>query len=181
MNASSALTQNLCDILSDFTRQGGSLLVSGAYWGGEADADFAANVLHLRAEGQAELTDSTNTMEGMNTQFSIYSEPNEEKYAVRRIDIINPLPDAFCSVVSVNPLPSTSEADSLSLNISPEEVTQSLPSPSDVAPMSLRSFSVAYSGTDYRTIAFSLPLECIREADVRNAVLSASLTYLFQR
>ena len=47
--------------------------------------------------------------------------------------------------------------------------------------MSLRSFSVAYSGTDYRTIAFSLPLECIREADVRNAVLSASLTYLFQR
>ena len=100
MEASPAFTPDLCTALSNYTREGGSLLVSGAYISEEADSTFAAQTLHCTPAGSYALSDSTASMWGMNTQFSIYSEPNEERYSMRRLSLLAPTADAFCSVAS---------------------------------------------------------------------------------
>ena len=97
-----ALPTPLCQTLADFAAAGGSLLVSGAYIGEEADPAFASQVLHCSPMGSYALADSTSLLTGMNTQFSIYCEPNEERYSVRRLSTLAPTADAFCSVASAS-------------------------------------------------------------------------------
>ena len=109
MNAVSAFPSALCQHLTQFTQGGGSLLVSGAYITEEIDPTFAAQTLHSTPAGLYALSDSTATLRGMNTQFSIYYEPNEERYSLRRLSMITPTSDAFCSVAS------TSQAASLAV------------------------------------------------------------------
>ena len=102
MNAESALSPALCQVLSQYAQVGGSLLISGAYISEEADSTFTAQILHCTPAGSYVLADSTALLTGMNTQFSIYYEPNEERYSMRRLSIINPTADAFCSVASAS-------------------------------------------------------------------------------
>ena len=46
----------------------------------------------------------------MNTQFSVYCQPNEQRYSLRRISALLPTQDAFTSVTSPAPLRSLSVA-----------------------------------------------------------------------
>ena len=62
--------------------------------------DFAANVLHFTPNGPYMLNEYTCHLYGLNTHFSIYNEPNEERYSIRRLSQIDPTSDAFTSVIS---------------------------------------------------------------------------------
>lgn len=143
MEASPAFTPELCTALSDYAKQGGALLVSGAYITDGLPTDFAAATLHLAAGGSLMLNDTTANLVGMNTSFSIYHAPNEERYSVPRISEVIPLSDAFPSIAG-----------------------------------SGHSFAVAYPGDKHRTLTYGFPLECIRQKEIRQAVLAASLTFL---
>ena len=110
LRANPALPPGLTARLTAFAQNGGSLLVSGAYIGEEASPEFASSVLHLMPQEPYALNDSSCLLSGMNTQFSIYHEPNEERYAVRRLSALAPLSDAFTSVTGPLPLRSLSVA-----------------------------------------------------------------------
>ncbi len=100
ISARRPFTPELCAQLEAFTREGGSLLVSGAYISEEVDPQFAANVLHCIPDGTHALNDSTCQLTGMNTTFTVYCQPNEQRYSVRRLSTIAPTPDSFSSVIS---------------------------------------------------------------------------------
>lgn len=100
LSSAPALPPRICQAIHDFTQRGGALLLSGAYINEGVDVDFAANVLHFIPNGPYELNEYTCHLSGMNTHFSIYNEPNEERYSVRRLSQINPMPDAFTSIIS---------------------------------------------------------------------------------
>ena len=101
LNATEAFAPNLRSFLTDFASKGGSLLVSGAYISEEVPPDFAASVLHCIPADTYLLNDSTATLSGMNTLFSVYSQPNEQCYAVRRLSVLQPTQGAFCSVLGM--------------------------------------------------------------------------------
>lgn len=90
----------LYNVLTRFTQQGTSLLVSGAYVGEGLDANFASHVLHVIPGGTYALSDSTCVLTGMNAQIPIYYLPNEERYSVRRLSVLHPANGAFASVSS---------------------------------------------------------------------------------
>ena len=148
MNAKQTFPAELCQSLTQYTQNGGSLLVSGAYISEETDPTFATQTLHCAPAGSYALADTTALLTGMNTQFSIYYEPNEERYSMRRLSILAPATDAFCSVASA------SQAACL---------------------------AVAHQGTNHRTLTYGFPLECIREAETRRAIMGASLAFLLNR
>ena len=93
-----AFSPDLCRALRAYTQQGGALLASGAYIGEEAAPDFAESVLHLQSSARYALDESSCRLTGMNTAFSIYCAPNEERYSVRRLSAFVPAADAFASV-----------------------------------------------------------------------------------
>ena len=84
--------------------------MSGAYISEEIAPEFAAQTLHFIPDGPCALNDSTNVLTGMNTQFSLYCQPNEQRYSLRRISAMLPTSDAFTSVTSPLPLRSLSVA-----------------------------------------------------------------------
>ncbi|MBQ8050371.1 MAG: hypothetical protein IJ197_02185 [Bacteroidaceae bacterium] len=145
LEARPAFSPEMYEAITHFTRNHASILLSGAYIGEEIAPEFASQTLHFLPDGSCALNDSTNVLTGMNTQFSLYCQPNEERYSLRRISSILPTPGAFTSVTS---------------------------------PLPLRSLAVAYQGPGYRTLTYGFPLECIRETEIRKAVMAASLSFL---
>lgn len=143
--AAPALPKGLCQRLQAFVGQGGSLLVSGAYISEEIDPDFSVSTLHCTPNGTLPLSDPNHSFTGMNTHFSIYNEPNEERYSVRRLSVFQPMSDAFCSVIDGS---------------------------------ATHALAVACQGANYRTLTYGFPLECIREADTRRAIMAASLRFI---
>lgn len=85
-------------LLSEYTGQGGRLLVSGAYLSTDMSTDterrFLSDVLHIGDGQQAHETH----LSGMGTQFDIYSELNDEHYAATNVDIVKPQQPAFCAL-----------------------------------------------------------------------------------
>lgn len=148
MNAQNAFSPELSQVLSAYGQNGGSLLVSGAYISEDITQEFAERVLHLSPAGPYSLDESSCQMTGLNTTFSIYYEPNEERYSIRRLSSFVPTADAFTSVT-----------DSQKRN----------------------TLAVAYQGTTHRTLTYGFPLECIREPEVRRAVMKASLTFILNK
>ena len=98
LTATPAFAPGLTARLAAFVQNGGSLLVSGAYISEEINNDFAASVLHLASRGTYALDSLSCRLSGMNTEFSIYHEPNEERYSVCRLSTLDPTPDAFTSI-----------------------------------------------------------------------------------
>ena len=93
-------TPTLMSIMQNFTHDGGSLLVSGAYIGEDVNPIFASSILHFTSDGSYALTDSTANVQGMNTRFSLYASPNEQRYSTRRISVLLPTADAFCTATA---------------------------------------------------------------------------------
>ena len=144
LKAAPAFSPALYSCLSSFTSRGGSLLVSGAYIGEEIDSNFSQQVLKCRSAGSFQLN-KTYQLTGLNTSFTIYNQPNEERYAVRRLSTFIPSTAAF-------PLVAT--------------------------PDRAQCLSVAYQGTNYRAITYGFPLECIREQDIRQSIMAATLAFV---
>ena len=90
-------TKTMRKALSDYTRRGGALLVSGAYVGtdiaGEEEEQFVNNTLKCAYGGQHR--SESDTVEGMGTQIIYYNTLNEEHYAATAADILSPMPSAF--------------------------------------------------------------------------------------
>lgn len=149
MNARPALSPTLSQSLQTFTQSGGALLTSGAYLSEEVSPEFAANVLHCRTADSYALSDSTATLTGMNARFTIYHEPNEEQYSIRRISVLSPAADAFSTVVSAS-------------------------CPTSLA-VAYRASESSKGGT---TLTYGFPLECVREPEIRQAIMAASLSFI---
>lgn len=144
-------TPVLCNILREYTRMRGRLLVSGAYVARDQktkeNTDFLRNTLKIDAyapvtlEGYAPVT-------GMNTTLHLYTELNGEHYAVNHVDCLVPLPESFSTL---------------------------LYTPTHY------SAAVAYQGEDYRSLTLGFPFESIKYAADRDKVMKAFLSFLSGR
>lgn len=98
-------TQTMQNKLSEYARNNGNIIVSGAYIGSDMksanEVKFLNNTLHITPNGTTRLI-SDNTIKGMNTSFNIYSTLNEEHYAAVSTDIISPVSPAFSVLTDSN-------------------------------------------------------------------------------
>lgn len=98
-------TPKMQSLLSNYTRQGGNLIVSGAYVGSDMrsreEVDFINNVLHISSNGTIR-PGADNAVNGMGTSFNIYTTLNEFNYAAASINLISPIKPAFCALTESN-------------------------------------------------------------------------------
>ena len=141
-------TPDLRQVTAAFVRNGGSLLVSGAYVGADMSSDeerlFNHNILkfdHAESLPSADITGMT----GLNTTFDIHRVLNETSYCVPAVDCVMPVGNAFCPMV-YNPME--------------------------------KSAAVAYQGTDYRSFVLGFPIESIRDDETRVSILRGIIQFL---
>lgn len=98
--------------LQQFTKQGGCLLVSGAYVASDMQATseraFLSDILKCRYEGENRNTDEH--IQGLGLLFPVYRQLNEHHYAAQRTDVIMPThaqafpamlyPDGTCAAIA---------------------------------------------------------------------------------
>ena len=152
-------TEPLRSALAEYTRNGGSVMLSGAYVATDMlSADerlFTRQVLRYEYAGTV-ATESLTAIEGMGLQPQLPSTPNEDIYCVRTADCLAPAPstpqgatpDAFCAMT--------------------------------YAPTS-QSAAVAYQGNTYRTLTLGFPIEAVTDSDVRTRLWQAILQFLLPR
>ncbi len=94
---------SVCLALSDFASCGGALLISGAYIAEELNTagalSFASSTLHLSPQGSYPLTDGSLSAEGMGTSLSVASDLNERVYCVKRLSVLSPSEEGFCTML----------------------------------------------------------------------------------
>ena len=94
-------TPEMQAMLTEYSRRGGNLIVSGAYVGsdmtGDDEREFLDKVLHATYSASVRLQ-ADNTISGMGTSFNIYTTLNEMHYAATSIDHISPVAPAFCAL-----------------------------------------------------------------------------------
>ncbi|MCR5780000.1 MAG: N-acetylmuramoyl-L-alanine amidase [Bacteroidaceae bacterium] len=99
---SKVFAPQLIQSTAEFVRSGGNLLVSGAFVGSdmtaESDRLFTRSILKYEYAG-ALGSDSISHITGLNTDFDIYRELNEQSYCVPAVDCLAPTNDAFCPMV----------------------------------------------------------------------------------
>ncbi len=92
-----AIPPTMQNWLSDYVRQGGKLLISGAFVGSdmrnEQEQAFLTDILKCRFMGKDPANDET--ISGMGTTFSFYRQPNEQHYAATHPDILQANDDAI--------------------------------------------------------------------------------------
>lgn len=88
----------LQDAIKEYVRLHGNLFVSGAYVGtdmmGYDEQQFTQNTLKYFCSGKVDMR-LINSLQGMNTEFTIYNKLNEKQYAVTWADCIMPTDEAF--------------------------------------------------------------------------------------
>ena len=137
----------LRQLLSDYTRQGGNLLLSGSYIGSEmnspSEIQFTESVLKYTFGGSM-LGTTTGTVSGANKQFHFSTRMNEKMYAVPAPDCLLPVGGAYSTFVYT---PGNYGA------------------------------GIAYPGADYRTFVLGFPLECIEGSSQRASLMKAALQF----
>lgn len=90
-------TKSMRKTLTDYTRRGGALLVSGAYIGtdimGTEEERFVSEILKCTYGGQYRA--ENNLVNGLGTVIPYYNMLNEEHYAATSADILRPAAPAF--------------------------------------------------------------------------------------
>lgn len=90
-------TKSMRKTLTDYTRRGGALLVSGAYIGtdimGTEEEQFVSETLKCTYGGQYRA--ENNQVNGLGTVIPYYNMLNEEHYAATSADILRPAAPAF--------------------------------------------------------------------------------------
>jgi hypothetical protein len=86
--------------LSQYTAQGGALLVSGAYVGSDMqgidEQQFLANVLKCRYAGR--YTDANGTVTGLGTAIQYWNRLNSDHYAAVSTDVLLPVGSAYIAM-----------------------------------------------------------------------------------
>ena len=142
------VTPAMYTILSNYTKQGGALMVSGSYLGEESHTHaptqaLLRDVLHAEADGY--ITDwSEQGISGLGITLEIPRWINPEQYPVTRPEVLTPTDGAFTPFVYEH---------------------------------SHRSAAVAYNGS-YRSILMGFPFESIRSARDRDLVMASLLEFL---
>ncbi|MBO4451890.1 MAG: xanthan lyase [Bacteroidaceae bacterium] len=137
-------------LLKRYTEQGGRLLVSGANLNASSSKNF--NSSNFQTFNSSVVTDKEIIgVNGSNLDFTIYREMNPYSYAVPKLTSISPLPQS-----------GVSEGTSFAML----QYSNYMPA------------AVAYDGTDYKSVVVGFPIESIREADSRNALMRAITNFL---
>ena len=146
-----AVSPAMCAILSNYTRQGGALMVSGSYLGEESRArPCTRTLLHdvLHASYEEGITDwSELGVYGLGSTMEIPRWINPEHYPVTRPEVLLPINGAFTPFVYEK---------------------------------SRRSAAVAYSDS-YRSVLLGFPFEAIRSRYDRDLVMISLLDFLMGR
>lgn len=164
----------LQNAITAYTSQGGNIMVSGAYVGEDLrtaeQRDFAYNVLKYTYCDNV-LTDSMK-ITGMGTEFTLYNEPNPERYTTARINAIQPIEGAFTTLLFNESHTGYSTEITLA-----EDGTEIL---NQVQQISIKQSpgAVAYQGQDYNSLTFGFPLEMITDKEIRRAIINASFIFL---
>lgn len=137
--------------LESFSRDGGSLLVSGAYVGAalhsREERDFADKVLKYCYDGAAD-ADVAEQMTGLGLQIPVYLHPNADHYAAVRPDAIRPTDKAaFPAFAFSNGQPA----------------------------------GVAWHDGRRGVLVMSFPFECIRSGRMQARSMEALLRFLLER
>ena len=142
-----AFTDALRQCITNYTRQGGKLLLSGSYIGSEmnspSEMQFTESVLKY-THGGSMMGITTGNVSGANGQFSFPTQINEKTYAVHAPDCILPTDGAYSTYVYT---PGNYGA------------------------------GIAYKGQDYRTFVLGFPLESINGAKERGSIMKAILEF----
>lgn len=92
-------------LLTEYTRSGGRLLVSGSYIGSDmatdAEKDFLGSVLKVSNNGETPPRHYT-AVTGMGMSFDIHRTLNEDHYAATSPDVLHPVGSAFCALLYGN-------------------------------------------------------------------------------
>ncbi len=136
--------------LTDYTRQGGHLLVTGSHLGSDmqetAERKFLAHTLGVAYAGTIP-DDSCATLLGLNMQIPVYNQPSAEHYSVGHPDILVP---------------------SSKRGFSAFAYTMG------------KSAGVAYKGKNHRAITIGVPFECIADEQRREIIMRSILNFLTQ-
>jgi hypothetical protein len=142
-----AFSTPLRQAITNYTRQGGNLLLSGSYIGSEMNSptemEFTENVLKYTHGGSMRGI-TTGNVSGANELFSFPTQINERTYAVHAPDCILPTGGAYSTFVYT---PGNYGA------------------------------GIAYKGTDYRTFILGFPLESINGVKERGSIMKAILGF----
>ncbi len=93
-------SDDLQDILAEYTKNGGHLIVSGSFVGSDMQSEKERSWLAttLNAACNASLQLDNDTLNGMGTTLNIYTQPNEQHYAAQSVDVLTPVGNAFCTI-----------------------------------------------------------------------------------
>ena len=92
------MSEKLQQRISDYTRQGGNLMVSGSYLGSILPASIAQNTLKF-THGGSMWGVTTGNVWGINTSFTFPTQVNEKSYAVPAPDCLLPTEGAYSTFV----------------------------------------------------------------------------------
>lgn len=94
-------TANMQQKLKAYTKNGGSLVVSGAYIGHDMSTEkeraWLADVLKVSQTGINTQTDGE-WLNGLSTDFAVYRTPNATHYAAQQTDVLSPQDNAYCAM-----------------------------------------------------------------------------------
>ena len=100
LNTCKTFTDKMQGALSQYTAQGGRLLVSGAYIASDMvqpdEQRFLSQVLKCLPAGTTK--EPTGTVTGLGTSFQFYRHLNEQHYAATRTDVLAPMEGAFSAM-----------------------------------------------------------------------------------
>ncbi len=144
--------------LSNFTKRGGSLLITGAYIGTDLTSDsiscsdgntqtsntFLSDILKCKYSGR--YRQANNTIKGMGTTMKFHNALNSKHYAAVSADILQPTKESFAMLLYANGY----------------------------------SAGVAYKGDDYHSITLGFPFECITDKQKRADIMGGILTFLLK-
>ena len=136
--------------LTDYSRQGGHLLVTGAHIGSDMleaeERRFLAHTLGVTYGGTMP-SDSCATILGLNMQLPVYVQPSSAHYAAGRPDILCPASkQAFTAFAYTNSQPA----------------------------------GVAYKGCNHSAITLAIPFECLADEQRKEYVMRAVLAFLMK-
>ena len=92
---------SLRKVVADYARNGGRIIVSGAYTGSDMRTDdeqnFLASVMKTRFGGSNQVS-ADNTVTGLGTTFDIIRHHNDKHFAARSVDVLVPAGGSFCAM-----------------------------------------------------------------------------------
>lgn len=150
LRSAKTFTPTMQQRISDYTHQGGHLLVTGSHLGSDMQApserEFLSRTMGIAYAGSI-AADSCAMIRGLNIQLPLYHTPSAEHYAVGHPDILVPASKQGFSAFAY---------------------------------ITGHSAGVAFKGVTHRAITIGVPFECISDASRSAMAMRALLNFLTQ-